>query len=248
MLGTWFGKKPVPDAVHVSKVDYRTDIFKFSYRGFFHLYTFRNWERNRKPDMTRVQDMVTDLDSSDRSVTQGIVYAWKRPDSDELVIYDGMHRLLASYMCQRQMDVIVSLCVTDDEDVILQDFRRINKSVSVPFLYIDEDVGAAKTMVCEAVTERLCTEYGAFASPSRRHYPYNFNKDMFLDWIATLELDWTTDDLATKIWQELLGLNHVAKDYCVQNRVTCPKKCAFHSFWLFYLSKDTLKSELERRL
>lgn len=227
-------------------------IYRYTVSEFDKAFGFCNWKNNRPPDDVRVKDIRTFLDSSDTSLVPGIIYAWKDVQGSgrqkpTLKIYDGIHRLLAAKSSPYDRDLLLSIYETDNEDEIVKDFCNLNKSINVPHLYL-ENGDMVKRHVCEQVAKSLCERYPTFVSPSRKPFVYNFNRDVFIEFLSELEIDFGQKNVDAKIFQELLGLNHQAKEFCVRNKVKTPRKCEFHDFYLFYLSKELIKIKLQDAL
>jgi hypothetical protein len=213
---------------------------------------FTNWNKNRPPDPVRVGEIKEYYLKEKLTVVPGIIYAWEKSDDDDspLQIYDGIHRLLAAkeLMTQGQFTFLLCIYKTDDENLIIKDFKALNKSCPVPVLYTEENENLLKRIVCENVVAELCKKYPTFVSPSRKPYKYNFNRDSVLEFLSELEIDWNISGLSTIIIQELSGLNWVAKDFVQRNNINVPKKCDFHNFYLWYLEKSFIKEKLEKSL
>lgn len=211
---------------------------------------FINWNKNRPPDQLRINELKEYYISENIKMIPGIIYAWE--NNSELQIYDGIHRILAAKELLDEYENIqfvflICLYKTDDENLIIKDFKAINKSCPVPTLYTDEqnELSLVKRVVCENIVSELCKKYKEFLSPSRKPYRYNFNRDVILEWISEFEVDWNIKNLSNIIIQELQGLNYFAKDYVYRNNITTPKKCNFHNFYLWYLDKSFIRNKIE---
>lgn len=209
---------------------------------------FVNWSKNRPPDTTRINHLKEYYVAEKVEFIPGIIYAWD--NGDKLQIYDGIHRVLAAKELNLQFTFLMCVYKTDNEDLIVKDFKAINKSCPVPTLYTDDqnEMTLLKKLVCENVVEELCKKYYAFISPSRKPFIYNFNRDVIIEWLSEFKIDWNIKNLSIIIIQELQGLNFVAKDYVERNKINTPKKCKFHNFYLWYLSKSFIQDKLEQHI
>lgn len=171
-----------------------------------------------------------------------MIYVWEQ--DRKYIVYDGIHRLLAATMVDRSMTVFMQIRKTEREQERIDDFLNINKGVSVPSIYLEE-TNALKKLVCQNVANGMCTRYPNFVSPSRKPYIYNFNRDNVVEFISTCDIDFTKTGIDTQILNELVGLNHVAKEFVQRNNNTHPKKCDFHNFYLWYLDKSFIKQQIE---
>jgi hypothetical protein len=210
---------------------------------------FTNWNKNRPADVTRINEIKEYYISEKVKFIPGIIYAWD--NNKTLEIYDGIHRILAAKELLKNEGIefrfLMSIYKTDNEELIIKDFKAINKSCPVPTLYTDEqtEFTLLKRVVCENVVGELCKRYSSFISPSRRPYKYNFNRDVILEWLSDFEINWNIKNLSNMMIQELQGLNYFAKDYVQRHKIDVPKKCDNHNFYLWYLDKSFIRDKLE---
>lgn len=207
----------------------------------------RNWNRNRPVDNVRVNDILKYYKNKEITCIPGIISVWK--NGSKYAIYDGGHRYFAAIDMLRDtgsdMMCLLRVFDTGDEKEIVNDFCCINKAISVPTLYLEETVDTAKKRVCEHVTNYMCGKYWSFCSPSRKCLQYNFNRDIFLEFLSDLNIDFARTDVEAHLIQQLEGLKNYAKDHVLKNRIVTPKKCEFHNFYLFYLSYNFIKARIE---
>lgn len=212
---------------------------------------FSNWNKNRPPDESRINELKLYYSTNNTKVVPGIIYGWQKDSNSKIEIYDGIHRILAASELykERKQDftILLSILKIQDEHMVISDFRAINKSCPVPILYTEE-TSVYKKSVCEYVINQLCEKYKAFMSPSRKPFQYNFNRDVTLEWLSEFNIDWSLNGLSEIILQELNGLNYVAKDFVLRNNIKSPKKCEFHNFYLWYLEKDFIKKKIENNI
>lgn len=215
---------------------------------------FINWNKNRPPDEIRINDIKEYYVRENITVIPGIIYAWDKCKNNELEIYDGIHRLLAAKElfisdC-KEFTFLLNIVKTTNEDIIINDFKSINKSCPVPNLYTEtnDQINLIKRVVCENVVSELCNKYRDFVSPSRKPFRYNFNRDVTLEFLSELNVDWNIKGLSNIILQELYGLNFIAKDFVARNKLQIPKKCEYHNFYLWFLEKNFIKEKLEHSI
>lgn len=201
-----------------------------------------NWDKNRPPDNVRVAQITEHYKITNADIVPGIVYVWYK--NDKYIVYDGIHRLLAAFLYGENMTVLLHVTKTDMEKDIVEDFININKSVCVPILYLEEN-NVLKRHVCESVAKKMCEKFTNFVSPSRRPFIYNFNRDNLIEFVSTFEIDFTKKSIDNIIFNELQGLNHVARQYVIRNKIQCPKKCQYHDFYVWYLDKSLIKHQIE---
>ncbi len=204
-------------------------------------FTCINWNKNRPYDRVRVDDIKQYYKNNNITIIPGIIYAWK--NNNIIEIYDGIHRYMASQEIGN-MFLLIQIFDTKDETLIINDFKNINKSISVPIIYLEED-NYIKRSVCENVVKYMCEKYKNHVSPSKNCQSQNFNRDNLIDFISKLQIDFTIKNLDHILIQELHGLNYQAKDYVNKNKIIIPKKCLFNNFYLFYLHESFIKDKLE---
>lgn len=221
-------------------------------KNFLENLEFINWNKNRPPDQTRIRELKEYYLCEKINFIPGIIYAWYKSDNEPLQIYDGIHRLIAAKELYEteQIKFTFLLCIykTEDENLIIKDFKALNKSCPVPTLYTEENENLLKRVVCENVVAELCKKYPTFVSPSRKPFRYNFNRDCTLEFLSELDIDWSISGLSNILIQELNGLNWVAKDFVKRNGINAPKKCDFHNFYLWFLEKSFIHDTLQKSL
>ena len=209
-------------------------------------YEFENWSKNRPPDNVRVEQICEFYRNNQVKLVPGIIYTWK--SKNKYIVYDGIHRMLAAILYGNpSVKLLISIRETSKEQDIIDDFTNINKSVSVPSVYMEEN-NVLKKMVCESVAKQLCNKYPGFVSPSRNPYQYNFNRDNLIEFLSTFEIDFCRSGIDVQILNELNGLNDIAFDYVVRNKINHPKKCDYHKFYLWFLDKSYIKKKIEQVL
>lgn len=203
-----------------------------------------NWDKNRPPDEVRIAQIAEHYKTTNEDIVPGIIYVWKSNSGGKYIVYDGIHRLFAAFANEKKMDVILHITKTDQEKDIIDNFTNINKSICVPFLYLEEN-NALKRNVCESIAKKMCEKYKPFVSPSRRPYIYNFNRDNLIEFVSTFVIDFTKQGIDDVVFNEFKGLNNVARQYVTRNNIDFPKKCNFHNFYLWYLDKTLIKTHIE---
>lgn len=207
---------------------------------------FINWDKNRPPDRIRIEQIKEYFKQNNLNIVPGIVSIWNK--DNKWIVYDGIHRLMSALENENpEMKIIVRIIDTEKEKEIIDDFLNINKSISVPSIYL-EDGNELKRLICQNVANDLCAKYPTFVSPSRKPFTYNFNRDNLIEFISDLNLDFDKIGIDKLILNELNGLNYMAKDFVNRNKINHPKKCQFHDFYLWYLDKSIIKQKIENAL
>jgi hypothetical protein len=217
---------------------YKHDDYEIVYTKISSLKNVKNWNKNRPADMARIEQIKQHFKNNDVKLVPGIICIWNSPGGP--VVYDGLHRFMAA---NEAMYCIVKKHNGTEADIIC-DFENINMGISLPMLYLEENNKLKKT-VCENVVNKLCEKYPEFVSPSRNPQKQNFNRDIMVDVVSKVNVDFTKNKMDDIIFQELLLLNYKATDYIVSKKISTPKKCQQYGFYLCYLSMDYIINTIE---
>lgn len=221
------------------------EVIKTSIKSLVKKYVIKNYSRNRPPDMVRVAFLENFYTLNHVFLIPQMISAWKKDDT--LYIYDGIHRLAAAMnlLNTKNMHVIIKIFTKDDESKVIQDFKEINSAVCVPWLYMEED-NKIKKIVCESVVDKLSTRFKHNVSHSRNCQKQNFNRDNMIELISSLNIDFNKDRLDNIIFNQLLNLNLLAKEYIKENDITAHKKCDYYGFWLGFLPHEEIITRIEK--
>jgi hypothetical protein len=148
----------------------------------------KKWGKNRDPEMERVKEIKKSI--KDNTFVYGIIYIGEI--DKEFFCYDGMHRLKAYQELQKEEHLQLSFRIlidvmfdTTDEE-IKQSFININKALTVPELYLDDEDGEdiildqRKSKILSLVKE-LNDQYKDFFSSSSKPNRPNTNRDILTD-------------------------------------------------------------------
>lgn len=207
-------------------------------------YHVENYYMNREPDRERIKEIRDYYIKSSKKSIDGVISSWEYKDK-HLYIYDGIHRFTAAENLDMNILIKINNCT---EDEMRQDFKRINLSVSLPYLYLQEN-SQLKRKVCEEVMKKMNETWPNNKSPSRNCQKQNYNRDVFVDSIlANLEIDWEKEGLACSIFTSITAINEVAKKYIQENKIDTPKKCNYYRFWLMYLGHDEIRNRIQNSI
>lgn len=207
----------------------------------------QNWARNRPADELRVSDIHSYLLLNGLELLPGVIYVWEEPHEQAFYVYDGIHRVEAARRLPYSIKALFHIRRTSREQEIIDDFVHLNKAISVPSVYIEE-TSTRKRKVCELVVQEWCRRYPQFLSTSRRPFPYNFNRDVFMDQVAAWDIDFRQEDLVQRILRELQKLNAEARAFVREKNIRTPAKCVHADFYLFYLSPARIAAHMTTRL
>jgi hypothetical protein len=184
------------------------------------------WKYNRPPTDDRISE-IHEWNAQFKRM-DGLLNLAYIPGTG-LVCFEGNHRRLAL----RDLDITVLVDILWDvtDEIVMHEFRRINKSVSVPDLYVVETESSLKAEV-EQFVAWFRKKYSAHEVASERPQRPNFNRDGLTDQITRLQKETgiSMKDLADRL--DLLNIR-----YSEQSRVKLSakiiEKCAKTGLWLF---------------
>lgn len=203
-------------------------------------YIIRNWDQNRPADDTRVNE----ISSQHMDIVPGQICGWLK--SDVLYIYDGSHRCSAAIKMNENPKIYLKLFETLDENKIIRDYKTINKSISVPYLYLSE-ASSIKISKINIVMDKFCNKWKAHQSPSRNPQRQNFNRDIFIEQVLSrIEVDWFDENIHHTLMLLLESANERAKKHVKDNSIIYPKKCDFNNFFLMFLPTTIIISLIEK--
>jgi hypothetical protein len=146
-----------------------------------------------------------------------------------LVCFEGNHRRLALDGLDITVFADVLWDVTDE--IVVHEFRRLNKSICVPDLYVTENHYAVRENIEKAVQE-FRKKYPSMESSSGRPQRPNFNRDKLTDELFRLhkELGISIEDLIIKLnlLNETLKVSDKSK---LSDSIK--QKCEKSGLWLF---------------
>lgn len=105
-------------------------------------FQIENWSKNRPEDTIRVEEIAKYYESNNIKIIPGTIHVWLHNEIH--YIYDGLHRFLAAKLLNENslrpinLNILLSINYSKFEDNIINDFININKSIPIPFIYVDD--------------------------------------------------------------------------------------------------------------
>ena len=206
--------------------------------SFYRTLDVRQWKYNRPPDMGRVPEIHNWMKEFHRmDGVLNLAYI----QSEGLVCFEGNHRRLAL----EGLDIKVLLDIVWDatHDIVKHEFQRLNKSVSVPDLYVVENDSNLRIQIEDAVAV-FRKKYPGHESSSGRPIRPNFNRDKLTDDFTRLQ-----KELRISVPELLERLEKLNEKYKSRDRSKLSPnvqlKCGLSDFWLFAWSTSIPTNELE---
>lgn len=141
----------------------------------------KQWKYNRPPDMNRVPEIHAWMEQFNRM--DGLLNLAYIP-GEGLVCFEGNHRRLA--LEGVNIRVLVDILWNATDEIVIHEFRRLNKSVSVPELYVEPNSATLRLEIQDAA-EELCKKYPTHCKPTNRPIRPNFNRDKLIDELTRLQ-------------------------------------------------------------
>jgi hypothetical protein len=193
----------------------------------FNSLDIKRWKFNRPPDIDRIESIREELKTLKR--IDGIIYLGCV--DGQLVCYEGNHRREALRGAPPGMTyILVDIIWDTTDDIIKQEFLRLNKSVSVPELYKDPDEKRREEL--EGVMERFCKKWKHYKSASAKPNRPNFNRDNLLQQFDRImqEAKLTAEELEKRLDEVNMKYKNIDHSTLSETIVT---KCTEKGLWLF---------------
>jgi len=199
----------------------------------------KTWKFNRPPDMNRVPEIHNWMKQFNRmDGVLNLAYI----QNEGLVCFEGNHRRLALEGLTNIV-VIIDIVWDTTNEIVMHEFQRLNKSISVPDLYVVENDATLRLQIEEIVTT-FRKKYPTHESNSGRPARPNFNRDKLTDELTRIKKESphiSVNDLMKKL--EELNETYKSKDKSKLNKNVITK-CEASGLWLFAWSSTIPISDL----
>jgi hypothetical protein len=196
------------------------------------------WKYNRPPDQDRVQEIHDYMKTSKRM--DGMIYL--ASIGDDLVCYESNHRREALKGLEDMSPILVDFLPNAKDDLVKEEFLRLNKAVSVPELYFSQNPEQLFADLKAAVDE-FCENYKKHKVSSNKPQRPNFNRDILMD------------EFYRVIKESNIDVEEFIKRLCKYNRKLLMKdkkglspkiieKCTESGLWLFAWSSKLETAEI----
>jgi hypothetical protein len=196
------------------------------------------WKYNRPPDVDRITEINRHMNETKRM--DGIIYL--ACVDNEIVCYESNHRREALRGLEGMNQLLVDIIWNATDEIVKEEFLRLNKAVSVPELYIADEADVVITGIKDAV-DKFCENYASHKVGSNRPQRPNFNRDTVIDefYRVMKENRIGIDEFVTRLQRlngEMAGRD---KTKLAQKVID---KCEKSGLWLFAWSSKLNASEL----
>lgn len=198
----------------------------------------KRWKFNRPADEDRVTEIREYMKISQRM--DGIIYL--AFVDNELVCYESNHRREALSELESVADILIDVIWGATDDVIKQEFVRLNKAVSVPELYIESKPFDIDIETLRKYVDDFCKSYKSHKVSSGKPQRPNFNRDNLTDDFYRImkEHHLTIDTLMEKLTRYNQQLTTKDKSKLSEKIV---EKCSSSGLWLFAWSSRLNEKE-----
>jgi hypothetical protein len=204
-----------------------------------------NWRKNRPPDESRINEIISYI--KDTGYCDGEVLVAVIPTFG-CVCYDGNHRLEAAKRIFPKNGLRLRIVLNATEKFIENEFKRINKGVSVPELYYSTEETSLylKEVLNDFINNiliqdsRLKNHISSSGHPKRP----NFNKDVLLQHLGEYILEYFKNNIGvikevitTGILMSWFNEMNEHSKYLIENNGESDKmieKCNKSGWYLFY--------------
>jgi hypothetical protein len=204
----------------------------------FNTLPVKKWKHNRDPDPLRVQEIREFMQTSKRM--DGIIYL--ACIDNELVCYESNHRREALKGVSGLSHILVDILWNTTHDIVKEEFRRINKAVSVPELYIEEAPLATHEEM-KPVVDAFCTTYKTLCSSAKHPHRPAFSREMIYEEFYRMlkETGSTLPELVRRLNDLNLALRSRDKS---KLKPAVIAKCEASGLWLFAWSAKLNAADL----
>ncbi len=136
----------------------------------------KRWKHNRPEDPVRIAEIREWINTSKR--VDGVIYL--ACIENELVCYESNHRREALKGVEDVHNILVDIMWDTTDELVKQEFMRLNKAVSVPELYVTDEP-TIPIQEIRTIVESFCDNYKKLRVSSNRPQRPNFNRDMLTD-------------------------------------------------------------------
>lgn len=200
-----------------------------------------NWEYNRPYDPKRIPEIVSQLEKQE--YVDGIIYLTLK--DDELVCYDGIHRIEALKLLTKQKTevnhkLIIHYYNEYDEITIKNKFELLNKCIPVPELYTNAHKELRVKNVIDTIVKHYTSIYKDMFKPSNNPIVPHENRDRFIDKIDYIISEVNIENIDSETFINSINIyNEYIKTNINKFKITVKqlKKCSDNNCYLF-IKKD----------
>ena len=222
--------------------------------------SIKNWEYNRPPDMARCPDIARYIYNSKKPMDTMLFLTYTNIN-DNFEILDGIHRLTALKIIKEENSkanhgdfgsnndadwlynqyLIVNIRFNANLGDLIDIFRNLNKSQTVPELYI-KDHTKEKREIIDIIYNEWYIQYKKHFSSSANPIMGNTNRNKFVELLDTLYDKYNIDETSTNKLREVLDTinNKLSGQMPTKASLDIRLKCKESGCYLFLYKNDKL--------
>ncbi len=178
--------------------------------------TLRNWDKNRYYSEERVDLFVKSMRDRGCKYLDGVINVWY--NGEDYFVYDGFHRFnTAKYLYEKHgcdINFECEIFTTKDENLIIQEFKRINSQMTVPDLI--EEMTDIKKFKITTIADIFKKEYKYFFVKTNNPNSGNFNDTTITNFLSSLHINWDTCDIKN-VYTCIIKYNNYLKETMYNN-------------------------------
>jgi hypothetical protein len=203
----------------------------------FNQLPIEKWEFNRDPDMDRVAEIHDHILRAKRA--DGIIHL--ADVKNKIVCYESNHRREALKGIEDCADILIDVMWNTNDEELKEEFRRLNKAVSVSELYIAEKPVDFAELI--AARDSFCKKYAMLKSTSPNSHRPAFEQNSLLDDFARI-----TKENKISVAEMMKRLEALNTEMATRDRKKLKEsvieKCTKSGCWLFAWERRLNAKEL----
>ena len=224
-----------------------------------------NWEYNRPPDMARCPDIARYIYKS-RKPIDTMIYLSFNNLKEKFELLDGIHRITALKIIKTENSkpldlleehefgsgndatwlyeqyMVVNIRFNATKGALIEAFENLNKSQSVPELYI-HDPKKEKRELIETIANEWYVKYKKHFSSSSNPNIGNTNRNKFIELLDKLYEKYKIDETSSNKLRKLLDDANfkISNNIPIKASIDARVKCKESGCYLFLLKNDKLE-------
>ena len=230
----------------------------------------KNWKHNRPPDMARCPDIARYIYNSKKQMDT-MIYLTYTNNEECFEVLDGIHRLTAlkiihnensrplELLCPGEFGsnndadwlynqyIIVNIRFNAHKGELIELFETLNKSQTVPELYI-KDTNKDKRIIIDTIVNEWQENYKTHFVSSANPICGNTNRNKFVELLDKVYDKYNLDETGEPRLRQLLeeANNKIAEAIPSKATITIRLKCKESRCFLFLLKNDKLEKLINR--
>lgn len=227
--------------------------------------TVKNWQYNRPPDMVRCPDIARYIYNS-RKPVDTMVYLSFNNKKEIFEVIDGIHRITALKIIKEENSkplnlleqtdfgsgndahwlynqyIIVNIRFNATVGDLIETFKNLNKSQTVPELYIRDQVKEKRNII-ETIANEWIVKYKKHFSSSSNPNIGNTNRNKFVDLLDKIYEKYKIDDSNSEKLRKLLDDANckISANIPTKASIDIRLKCKDSGCYLFLYKNDKLE-------